>query len=863
MKKFFLFFIALFFSPILLWAASDITSRHVLANGMVVLISEMPTSPTVSIYALVKTGSATEGKYLGMGISHFVEHMLFKGTKKRAVGAISKEVSALGGRINASTSYDETMYTLDVPKESFSQGFDIIADMVMNSVFDPEEVKKEREVIFGEMRMINDRPERKLGDLVSRSVYLRHPYRHPIIGYVPLFEKITQEELVDYYTTHYIPNNTILSIAGPVKSKDVMSLVTKAFKDFQPKPYVDRNLPKEPEQISPRRVEEEYPSDAYRFSMAYQGVNLFDEDMYAMDVLAMILGQGESSRLYLDVFKKQGLVDSIGASNNTPVDRGVFEINTELSNNNVDAAIKAIKKNIEDIQKNGVGPDELEKTKRQVLSSTIFGRQTSPEVAYRVAVDEAFAGDYAFADKYLQHIRQVTNQDIVRVARKYFLDDHLTVVVLKPQAKEDQKPSQGEQHRENEIKKEIFSNGLTILLKEDHTFPLISMNVLVNAGTREEPAELNGLNELTADLWVNGTKRWSSKQIAQMVESHGATMNSYGGQNTMSLRMNSLSEDLRFTLDLIEECIKNPSFAMEDFNKQQEKNIADIKQRADSIFDMSWHHLKEALFITHPMRLETLGTMESVERITRNDVALFYQRSLTPRHMVISFYGDIDPEQALAELKKRFGNLPDHPVKHSKFHEDQPQALREKNFEMDKEQAALFMGFHAPDLYDPDRYGMDVISSIFGSSLNGRMFVKIREELGNAYTLGSGYSPSLDAGMIYFYVLTTDAQVDKVKEILLREIQKILDVPVASDELASTKAKLKGDFILEFNTVGQLAFLTALHELYGLGYNHYTVYASQIDSVTNQDIQRIARKYLDPKRATIIITRPIKKDKKQ
>ena len=191
-----MFLLMLGIFPVFVWAG-DGTCRHVLDNGMVVVVSEMPQSPTVSIYALVKTGSATEGPYLGMGISHFVEHMLFKGTKKRAVGAIPSEVKALGGTINASTSYDHTIYTLDVPKASFAQGFDIISDMVMNSTFDPSEIKKEREVIFGEMRMINDRPERKLGDLVGRSVYLRHPYRHPIIGYVPLFAKITNEELVE------------------------------------------------------------------------------------------------------------------------------------------------------------------------------------------------------------------------------------------------------------------------------------------------------------------------------------------------------------------------------------------------------------------------------------------------------------------------------------------------------------------------------------------------------------------------------------------------------------------------------------------------------------------------------------------
>ena len=512
----------MFLCPSFARAAGGGTYRHVLDNGMVVLVSEMPQSPMVSVYALVKTGSATEGKYLGTGISHFVEHMLFKGTKKRAVGVIASEVKALGGTINASTSYDCTIYTLDVPYASFAQGFDIISDMVMNSKFDPSEVSKEREVIFGEMRMVNDRPERKLGNLVSSTVYLRHPYRHPIIGYVPLFGRISQDQLVEYYKSHYIPNNIVLSIAGNVRDKDIMPLIAQTFKDFEQGPYMDRHLPQEPEQISSRRIEQGYPSKTTRFSMAYQGVSMFDPDMYALDVLATILGQGASSRLYLDVYKKKDLVNSIGTSDYTPADQGIFEIDAEFEHGDVDQIILAIQKNIDQIKKNGVRPDELDKARHQVLSSIIFGRQTAASVAYSTAVNEATVGDYAFEDKYLEHIRKLNSEDIQRVARKYLIDDHLSIVVLRPEDQLQQKSTDGQEVAETEIKKEEFPNGLKVLLKEDHSLPIATLFLTVRAGIREEPQEQNGLTQLTADLWPQGTGSLSSGQVAQMVEARGA-----------------------------------------------------------------------------------------------------------------------------------------------------------------------------------------------------------------------------------------------------------------------------------------------------------------------------------------------------
>jgi len=839
-------------------AAGNPTTKHVMDNGLTVLVAEIPSSPTVSVYALVKTGSATEGKFLGTGISHFVEHMLFKGTKKRKVGVISQEVKAIGGTINAATSFDYTIYTLDVPKDKFAQALDIMSDMIMNSTFDPTEVSKEREVIFGEMRMLNDRPERKLGDLLYQSVYTRHPYHHPIIGYVPLFGKISQEELVDYYKMHYVPNTIIFSVAGPVKPGDILPAIKNTFKPFEPKPYSDRNLSIEPPQNFFRRVEQEYPSDTFRFVMAYRGVSMFDSDMYALDVLAMALGMGESSRLYLDLVKGRQLVDTIDASDDTPIDPGTFEISAETSKDSVDQAIAAIKENIEAVKKSGIRAEELDKVKHQVMSSRIFARQTSPAVAYQNAVNEAFVGDYAFEDQYLEGIKSVTNEDIKRVAGQYLLDRHLTIVLLKPQGQPEDKVSTAEAVPA-EIKKVVLSNGLTILLKEDRAFPLVAVNVAFNAGLRQEPVELNGLAYLTANLWTKGTKKWTSRQIAEMVEAKGARLDPFSGYNSMGLKMDALAQDLPFALDMIEAFIKEPVFSADEFEKMRLEHLAAIKQQNDSIFTVSMKALEQTVFLQHPMRYEVLGTPDSLKRIKREDAVHFYRRFNSPSNMVIAVYGDIRTDEVAASLQKRFGNLPGKAVTLATFSEDLPTALRTKELTMDKEQAALLAGFHAPTIFDADRYGMEIISSIFGSSLSGRMFVKIREELGNAYTVGAGFLPGLDAGMIYFYALTTEAQVDPVKAILIKELQSILDASVSADELAATKANLKGRFAMNLDTVSELAAITTFDELYGLGYGNYQNYTQKIDAVTLEDIQRIARKYLDPQRASIIVTRPGKK----
>ena len=211
-KMWFAFGIILFFVP---GSASAIEALRVeLDNGMVVLVAEKPDSPIVAVYGLVKTGSATEGEFLGTGVSHYLEHMLFKGTENRGVGEIAGKIQAVGGSINAATGRDYTIYTINVPYDQFAIAIDILADVLRNATLDPEEAAKERDVILNEMRMHNDNPDRKLSEVTSKNIYLNHPYRHPVIGYEELFKGLTPDSLRQYYKKHYVPNNIVVTIAG-------------------------------------------------------------------------------------------------------------------------------------------------------------------------------------------------------------------------------------------------------------------------------------------------------------------------------------------------------------------------------------------------------------------------------------------------------------------------------------------------------------------------------------------------------------------------------------------------------------------------------------------------------------------------
>lgn len=864
MKKYrFLFFVVFVWGFLLtrVVSAGDpangvLTQKFVLDNGLTVLVTEMPASPTVSVFALVKTGSATEGKYLGSGISHFLEHMLFKGTDKRPVGSISREIQALGGTINASTGFDYTIYTITVPSGHFAGALDIVADMLMHSTFDQNEIEKEREVVYGEMRLHRDNPGRYLGQLVLNAVYKQHPYRIPIIGYEELLRPLKREDFFEYYRTHYVPDNTILTIAGAIETSEAMPQVNEAFKDFERQRYVLRNLTPEPPQISMRRYDEEYPTDLTRISMAYAGVSISNPDMFAMDVLAMILGQGESSRLHKDLFRDKSLVRSVSASNFTPVDRGAFEVEATLDLDKIETTIEAVKKHIQDITQNGVTSAELEKTKRQALSQFIFGRLTSDAVANSAASDEAFTGDHEFSKKYVEAIKTLTADDIKRVARTYLTDENLSVVVLKPAVEAKSAAAAPEKKPAGDIKKITLDNGLTILLRENHESPIVAVNLVLNGGTGQETPESNGISELTSRLWLKGTRTLTAEEISRSVESRGASLGNFSGRNSFGFSMNLLSQDIDFGLDLLEDLVKNPVFPEEELVKEMDEVKTGIISLKDSISQMTSKTLRETLFLTHPFRLDGMGTLESVDRIKRRDIVDFYTRFAVPGNMVVSVFGDINPAAIEETLTKRFSALPRKEFKIAISSEPPPAQTREASLTMPKQQAMVMLGFQGVDFRSPDRYAMEVLTSILGSPFSGRIFNTVREQFGNAYTLGGGFTPGRDAGVMSFYVLTSVENAENVRTMLIDLINELREKGVGAQELQEMKTYLNGAFKMGIQTDAALGFMAALDELYGSGYGNYRSHDEKINAVTPEDIKRLAVEYLDFNKAAVVVTKP-------
>ena len=862
-KKILLFsvIVLVFISSVSL-ASMTTPSKQILENGLTVLISELPSSPVVTIYCLVKTGSAREGKFLGSGISHFIEHMFFKGTETRKVGEIPEMIQSVGGTINASTGFDHTMYTISVPADQFDVGLDVLSDMLINSTFDSVELEKEREVVVREMQLHNDNPSRQLSKMAFLNSYLVHPYRHPVIGYESIFRKLTRDDILEYYRTRYAPNNMIISIAGNIQKDEVVLKVKKAFEGFL---RVRGSVPvvsPEPPQISSRRYEKEYPTDLVRLSMLFSGVRVLDDDMVALDILAKVLGQGKNSRLFLDLYKDKQIVHGIHASNFTPRDRGVFDIQAYFDDSddgkNIEDVIAGIWGNINQIKKRGILKKELDRIKKKEEADHVFDRQTAAQLSYSHALGEAFLGDPDFDEKYLKAIKELTVERLQDVARKYLLKEKITIVVLRPEKSLSPEVSASSEDAvlENGVQKKVYENGMTVLIKRDSTLPLVSVRLVMKGGLRQETPETNGIFKLMQGVWTKGTDKMTANEIAEFTEERGIRLGSFAGRNSFGLSSSFLSQYVSEGMDLLFDVVSHPTFPEKEIHLVKNNMSVALKSREDSIMQDGDFLLRQRIFREHPYRMDPNGTVESLSVLDRNMIKQMFSKYVVPSNMVLSIVGDVDEDQIFGLINKTFAELSGDDVDWLDVPDVSELSFSEDVVERKKEQALVLVGFRGEDVHSANRYSLEVLLSILGSSFKGRLFEKIREESGLAYSAG-GYSiPGLDKGMIKFYALTTMENAEKVKDLIFDQIEDVKMGNIEDSEIKSAKAYLKGTFVAGLETIDSLNFNIALDELYGLGFDYYLKFDELIDSVSKNDLKKTTEKYLDKDKAVVIMVLP-------
>lgn len=852
---------------------TDGARRFTLENGLTVILKENHTSPVVSIQVWVKTGSANETDKEA-GITHLIEHMIFKGTPTRKTGEIARAIEASGGHINAYTSLDQTVYYVEIDSSHFHIGLDVLLDAVQNSLFDPLELKKEKEVVLEEYRRYLDIPYMRLAKYMMKLCYRKHPYGRPIIGYEETIRSFDRQAILNYMDKWYTPHNMVLVAVGDFDADQALNTIRGLVKNFPKRAGKSMERPMEPKQTSFRKLVRNEDVEQVYLDLSWHIPNLTHDHMPTLDLIEIILGNGKSSRLYSRIKMQKSLVHNIDAGAYALADPGVFSINATLSPKNLKKALNAIEEEIDRITREPVSASDLKKAKAIAESDFLFAMENMSGQARILAFFETMTGDMHHADQHLALSKRVTAKDIRNVAGTYFRPENLSLGILVPKdaditLSEQQIASifrkgrstaflKKEKHRESDIKasKITLGNGLRLIVKENHTLPVVSIRAVFLGGTRLEEPQPWGISGFVSEMLTRGTSERTAVQIASAVESWAGTLSDFSGRNSFGISADFLSKDLYPGLELLSDILLNPAFPEPEIEKVRKDILADIKAKKDRPTAQLFDLFNKTLFQNHPYGHPRTGTEKSIMSIKRPDLIKWYRSHGVPSVFVLAVVGDVNKDQLVPHIKTLFGKFaapvnipaeirPEPPLTES----------REARLEIPRAQVHFVIGYLGASLESEDNAPMALLETAL-SGQGGRLFFELRDKRSLAYSVTAFRRPGLETGTFGVYMACDPSKLTVAKEGVFKELEKVRKEGLSEKELEAAKRYLLGNLKIGLQANGNQAMRIALDELYGLGYDYLKQYIKDIESVTLNDIKRAAKKVILPKKFVFVTIGP-------
>jgi len=847
-------------------------AEYLLDNGLTVLMQEDHFAPVAALQVWVKVGAADElpGEE---GLAHVLEHMLFKGTEKRATGEIAMQVEGAGGNINAWTSFDRTVFHIAIESGRFEEALEILADAVGHSLIDEQELKNELEVIQEEIKRGKDSPEHRLFEELFDLALEGHPYHRTIIGTPESVASFSREKVLNFYRRWYRASNLTLVVCGDIKTDETIEVVKRHFGNLpggQPFTPPQRG---NPIQNSARaRVLSEKLEEAH-LALGWRIPGISDADIPALDLLGIALGQGDSSRIVYKLRREEGLVNDIVAYPYAGKDTGLFLVEANLPPGCVVEAHAAVLEEFRRVTCEPLERRELEKARTMLLSEHTYNTQTAEGKAQEIGHFRTLTGDAQFYEKYTQVVEKITPEEIQAAAAKYFTDDRLSSVVLWPEEAEDKPEAEdfigdaitpctapsGEGIARDEfgISRVLLNNGVRLIVKEHHGVPLVATQAAVLAGLRFETPLNNGVNNLLGELLTLGTPDLSALQVAETIDSLAGSLSGFSGRNSLGLRSMVISKNFAPAFELLSKCLLHPVVSENELEREKELVIEEIKARNDQPASVAFDLFGETLYKMHPFRMPVTGSIESVTSLTRADLLEYHSRHVLPNELVISIVGDISADKAAEAVEKYFSEMSDGNSNLTiPETEAPPTETRRAHFKLPRQQSHLVFGFQGFRLCDTqDVYAYKLLDAIL-SGQGGRLFLELRDRQSLAYSLSFYSVPLIDPGFIAVYIGTSPDKLEKAERGIVAELDKLLQNGVSAEELERARNYLIGSNAISMQKASSQAGTQLFNELYGIGYNEQEYFKERILSISAEDILVSARKYLKLDAPTVVVVGP-------
>jgi zinc protease len=853
-------------------ALYDGVREETLPNGLRVLLKPIPGSPVVTTMVAYTVGSSDEDLD-HTGLSHYLEHLMFKGTETLVPGDIDRITQINGGQNNANTSEDMTVFYFDFAADRWKAALEVEADRMRNLRIDEKhEFQQEKGAVISELDMDEDQP----WDLEQKMILPilfgpKTPYGHPIIGEKAHVREATADVIKKHYDRWYHPNNAVLVVAGGFDEKDALETIKKL---FGPIPKGTLPARKPVPELKPRmetvrkKFDSKFPTP--RLLMGFNSVTETDADAIPLDVVSVILSTGKTSRLHHRLVEEDGTVTSIDATNSTGRYPGWFQIRAELFKaeelRKVDDAIMA---EINRLADEGPTESELKRVRRSMAAAHIFAHESVHELADTIARGCA-TQDMTFVRRYLPDLMNVSADDVKRVTKKYLVESKPVVIESIPKGdaggdagskkglNRETPKNAGASFDLKAAKTVVLENGLKLILLENHRLPIVVAEAQVAKVRLYEPPDQIGIATLMGMLLEEGTKSRTGPEIARAIEDTGGALNMTATGGTVKV----LADDTDLGLDLLFDCLMNPAFGEDEVASKRDQLLTQLAEEEQQSDQRALRAFKAAVYGKHPFGWPA-AKAEMVKKLTAGDLNRFHNRIFVPGNTVVAVVGDFDSEKIIAGIRKRTQQWKnakldppriDPPPRPSKPQEtiiSEPSAA----------QLTMYLGHLGIKRDNPDYYKLMVMDYVLGtgSGFTDRLSADLRDRQGLAYSVSARITGSAgeEPGMFIGHIGTFPDKLADVKAGFLRAITRIREEVPAKEEVENVKKYLTGALPFNLVTCSEVAGMLLFIDRYRLGENYLTDYVKAVEAVTPEDVRDVARKYLHPEQLILVAAGPV------
>ena len=825
-----------------------------------------------------KVGSSDENLD-ATGLSHYLEHLMFKGTEKLMPGDIDRMTMRSGGRNNADTSEDMTVYHFDFAADQWDTALRIEADRMRNLRIDaPHEFRARKGAVISELEMDEDKPyDLEFKAIVPLLFGKTAPYGHPVIGEREHVRAATADIIKSHYDRWYYPNNAVLVVVGGFDTAKAMGRISELFSAIPAGKLPERKVAPLASHSQPVRVDMPSKFEVPRMVMGFYGVKSGDPDYYPLEVIQTILSGGKTSRLYRKLVEGEEIASEVAASDNAGRYPGWFSVQLELLKGKPRAkAEELVLAELKRLADEPIGPDELRRVRQIQTAGFVFGREGVHALADSIARGVT-TNDLEYLKTYLPRVSAVTPAEIQTAARKY-LDPNKRVVVWsvpkeganggadgKPGNRRAASGSAAGSFNLTNTKRIVLPNGLTLLLFEDHRLPIVAAHAYVKDTRVTEPADKAGVANLVGDLLDEGTKTKTGQQIATAIENVGGSLSMGATGGTVQV----LAPDRALGLGILFDCLTHPNFPAEALERKRAQILSeldDAEQRADVRGRRAFAQMVYGP--KHPLSRPSQGLRPIVAKLTAEDCRAFHAPRFVPNNTLVALVGDFNTGEVISEITRLTADWKAaQPPK-----ADLPPITPLPNFTQkiismpESAQLYVYLGHAGILRLDPDYYKLLVMDYVLGTGpgFTDRLSATLRDRQGLAYSVSATITGNA-AEVVGTFSGSIGTYPDKfgvVKDGFLKEIVRIRDEAPTAQEVEDAKTYLLGSLPFHYTSDAGIASQLLQIERFGLGFDYLDSFRKAVSAVTPADVQAVARKHLHPNHLALVAAGPITPDGK-